>query len=172
MAAGHVVAGQQLGRPPGVLVALGIAPALLLGVRGLVAIVLGDIVEHETLALLVPQHTAFAPHSFGHQDPAHAGWPDHAGGMKLHELHVLERGPGMVGERVAIPGVLPAVAGDGIGASDSSGCEHDGLGAEQAKSPALAVVAERAGHAATIGQELEDGALHVHVDPLMDAVVL
>src|SRR5688572_22187923 len=46
-AAGDVVAGQQLGGPPGALVALGIAPPLLLAVCCLAAIILGDIVEHE-----------------------------------------------------------------------------------------------------------------------------
>ena len=66
------------------------------------------------------------------------------GGMELHELHVLQRGAGVVGQRVAVAGVLPAVAGDRVRPADPAGREHDRLGAEEPEPPALAVVAERA----------------------------
>src|SRR3712207_7832003 len=46
------------------------------------------------------------------------------------------------------------------------------LGAEHAEAAALALVGERAGHAVAILEQRDDGALHVHVDPLVDAVVL
>ena len=49
-AARDVVAGEQLGRPARVLVALRVAPAFFLVVRGLAAVVLGDVVEHEAAA--------------------------------------------------------------------------------------------------------------------------
>ena len=127
-AAGDVVAGQQLGRPAGVLVALGVAPPLLLVVGGLAPVVLRDVVEHEPPALAVAQDAAFAAHALGHQDAADAGRPDHAGGMELHELHVLQRGAGVVGQRLAVTGVFPAVAGDRVRPADAAGREHDGLG--------------------------------------------
>ena len=171
-AAGDVVAGQQLGRPAGVLVALGVAPALLLVVGGLGAVVLRDVVEHEAPALAVAQDAAFAAHALGHQDAADAGRPDHAGGMELHELHVLQRGTGVVGERLAVAGVLPAVAGDRVRPADPAGREDDGLAAVQPEPPALAVVAQRARDAPAAGEQAEHGALHVHVHALVDAVVL
>ena len=124
-AAGHVIAGQQLGRPPGVLVALGIAPALLFVVGGLAAIVLRDVVEHEATALTVAQYAAFTAHPLRHQNAAHARRPDHAGRMELHELHVLQRGAGMVGERLAVAGVFPAVARDRVRAADAARREDD-----------------------------------------------
>ena len=70
--------------------------------------------------------------------------------MELHELHVLQRGAGVVGERVAVAGVLPAVARDLERAADAAGREHDRLRAEQAEASALAVVGERAGDAIAV----------------------
>ena len=140
-AASHVIAGEQLGRPPGVLVALGIAPAFFLVVRGLAPIVLGDIVEHEALALRVQQNPPLTPYTFGHEDTAHAGRPDHARGMELHELHVLERGAGLIRERLAVAGVLPAVAGDRVGPPDTAGRKHHGLGTKKAEATPLAIIA-------------------------------
>ena len=130
-AARHVIARQQLRRTAGVLVALRVAPAFFLVVGGLVLVVRRDVVEHEALALVVAQHAAFAAHAFGHQNAAHAGRPDHAGGMELHELHVHQRGAGVIGQRVAVAGVFPTVAGDLVGAADAAGGQHDGLGVKQ-----------------------------------------
>ena len=62
-AAAHVVARQQLRRPPRGLVALRVAPAFFFVVRGLRPIVLGDVVEHEPAALAVPEDAAFAAHA-------------------------------------------------------------------------------------------------------------
>ena len=171
-AAGDVVAGEQLGRPARVLVALGVAPAFLRVVGGLVAVVLGNVVEHEAAALAVAQHAAFAAHALGDQDALHARRPDHAGRMELDELHVDQLGAGVVGERVAVAGVLPAVAGDPVGAADAAGREHDRLRLEDHEAAALAVVAERAGDAVAVLEQRDDGALHVDVDALVDAVVL
>ena len=149
-AARDVVARQQLGRAAGVLVALGVAPALLFVVGGLAAVVLRDVVEHEPPALVVAQHAALAAHALRHQDAAHARRPDHARGMELHELHVLQLGAGVVGERVAVAGVLPAVAGDLEGPADAAGGQHDRPCAEQPEPAPLAIVAERAGDAVAV----------------------
>ena len=59
-AAGDVIAGQQLGRAPGALVALRVAPALLGIRRRLRLVVVRDVVEHESTALGVLQHAALA----------------------------------------------------------------------------------------------------------------
>ena len=67
-AARDVVARQQLGRAPGALVALGVAPALFRIGRRLRLVVVGDVVEHEPTALGVLQHAAFAAHALGDED--------------------------------------------------------------------------------------------------------
>src|SRR5262249_38591400 len=110
-AASHVIAGEQLRRPSRVLVPLGIPPALLRVVRRLSAIVLRDIVEHETAALAVPKHAPFAAYPFGDEDPLHARRPDHSGRVELHELHVDELGARPICQRVTVAGPFPAVAG-------------------------------------------------------------
>ena len=102
---------------------------------------------------VVAQHAAFAAHAFGDQNAAHAGRPDHARGMKLDEFHVHQRGAGVIGERVAVAGVFPTVAGDFEGAADAAGGEHDGLGAKEMEAAALAVVAEGAGDAVAVLQQ-------------------
>ena len=78
------------------------------------------------------QDAAFAAHAFGDEDAAHARRPDHAGRMELDELHVHQLGAGVVGERVAVAGVFPAVARDLVGAADAAGRQHDRLGRETA----------------------------------------
>jgi hypothetical protein len=79
----------------------------VVGGRGLV--VLGDVVEHEPLAQVVPQHAAFAADALGDEDAADGRGPDHARGVELDELHVHEVGAGVVGQGVAVAGVFPRV---------------------------------------------------------------
>ena len=67
-AARNVIAGQQLRRAARVLVALAIAPAFFFVVGRLRFVVLGNVVEHETLAFLVRQDAAFAAHAFGYEN--------------------------------------------------------------------------------------------------------
>src|SRR5262245_36534839 len=121
-AAGDVIASEQLGWSPSVLVALRVAPALFLIVGSLAAIILRNIVEHEATALVVEQDAAFAPYALGHEDAANARWPDHARRMELHELHVLQRSADLVRESMAVAGVLPTVARNGVGPADAAGC--------------------------------------------------
>jgi hypothetical protein len=87
-AARNVIAREQFRRALGVLVALRVAPAFLRIGGRLRFVIVGNVVEHEPLAVLVPQHAAFAAHSLGHEQAHHAWRPDHAGRMKLDELHV------------------------------------------------------------------------------------
>ena len=171
-AAGDVIAGQQFGRPAGVLVALRVAPSFLFGVGGLLFVEIGNFVEHEPAAFAVAQNAAFAAHAFGHQDAAHADRPDHAGRMELDELHVLQFGAGAIGQRKAIAGVFPAVAGDLEGAPDSAGGQHHGLRLPQMEVALLAVVSAGAGDAARVHQQAEHGALHVDLHAAVNAVIL
>ncbi len=149
-AAGHVVAGQQFGRAPGILITLGVTPTFFLGIGRLVYIKRRNVLEHEALVVSVAQHPSFAPYAFRDQNAAHAGRPDHSGGMELHKFHVHQRRAGMVCESVAISGVLPAVAGDLVSPANTSRRQHDGFGTKQVKSPALAIVAKCSGDAIAI----------------------
>ena len=92
--------------------------------------------------------------------------------MELHELHVDQLGAGVVGQRVPVARVLPAVAGDLERAADAAGREDHRFRAKQLEAAALALVAERADDAVAVLEQRDDRALHVHVDALMDAVVL
>jgi hypothetical protein len=167
-----VIAGEELGRPPRVLVPLGVLPPLLFGVGRLAFVVVGDVVEHEALAVLVAQDAAFAAHPLGHQDPLDRRRPDHPRRVELDELHVHQIGARVEGERVAVAGVLPAVAGDLERATDAAGGEDDGLGLEDPQVALLAIVAERAGDPPGVDEQLDDRVLHVDLEPLVDAVVL
>ena len=73
---------------------------------------------------------------------------------------------------MAVTGVLPAVAGDLVGAADAAGGEDDRFGAENFESAALAIIAKCAHHAPVPLQESEDGVLHVDINALVHAVVL
>ena len=143
-AARDVVAGQEIRGPPGVAVALRVAESLLLAVRRLGAVVLGDVVEHEPPAVLVAEDSAFAADAFGHEDALHAQRPHHARRMELDELHVHQVRARLERERVTVAGVLPAVAGDLERAADAAGREHDRARVEDPEPALLAVVGERA----------------------------
>ena len=104
---------------------------LLLGVGGLGAEHVGDVVEHEALALGVAQHAAVAAHALGDEQAAHAERPDHAGGVELDALHVDQLGAGPQGHRVAVAGALPGVGRELPGLADAAGREDDGLGARR-----------------------------------------
>ena len=71
-----------------------------------------------------------------------------------------------------VAGVFPAVAGDLVGAAYPTGSQDDRLGAKNPEASAFAVVAEGTHHAAIVLQQRDDRALHVHLDALVDAVVL
>ena len=152
-----LAAGDDVGHP---------AVGLLLGVGEVAAEHLGDVAEHEALAAGVLEDAAFPAHALGHQDAADAEWPHHSGRVELDELHADQVGAGVVGQRMAVAGVLPRVAVDLVGAADPAGREHDGLRAEQQEAAALAAIGERAADPAVVGQEPRDGAFHEDVDAL------
>src|SRR5260370_39789833 len=92
--------------------------------------------------------------------------------MELHELHVHEIRAGIVGERVAITGVLPTVAGEPVRTSHSACREDDGFRLKQQEAAALAVVAESSNNTISLFKQRNDRALHVHIHSLMYSVVL
>src|SRR5436305_6195374 len=92
--------------------------------------------------------------------------------MYLLELHYLQRRPGLIGELVPVARVLPAVRRDLVRAADAARRQDDGFRPEQTKTAAFAVVGERAGDSIAILEQGDDGDFHVHVDALMNAVVL
>ena len=92
--------------------------------------------------------------------------------MELDEFHIQQIRPRVIRQRMAVAGVLPTIARYLERAPDATGRHHDGLRLEQPKPPSLAVIAKRAHHALTILQQLNDRTLHVHLNALMNAVVL
>ena len=120
----NMISGEQFRRTPRILVTLRIPPALFFGVRSLLFVEVGNVVEHEPAAFTVAQDAAFAAHAFGYENAAHADRPDHAGGVKLNEFHVLEFGSGAIRQCKAVACVFPTVAGDLEGTSDSAGGQH------------------------------------------------
>ena len=167
--AGDDVAREELRRSPG----LGLAPGhdvghpavrLRLVLGDVLAEHLRDVAEHEALALRVLEHAALAAHTLGDEDAAHAERPDHARGVKLDELHVDQVRTRIVGERVAVAGVLPGVAVDLVGAADAARRQHHRLGAEDDEAPRLAPVREGPAHPRSVLQQPRHRALHEHVD--------
>ena len=171
-AARDVVACEQLGRPARVRVSLRVPEALVFVVRGLRAIQVGDVVEHEATPRAVLQHAPFAADGFRHEEAADARRPHHARRMELDELHVHQFGAGVVRERMAVAGAFPAVARDLERAADPARREDDRLRAKHLEAAALALVRERARDARSVLEERDDRALHVHGHALVDAVVL
>ena len=167
-----MVPGQELGRTAGLPVPGDVAPPLLGRVGGLVLVQGRDVVEHEATTLAVLQDAAFAPDALGDQDPLDAGGPHHPRGMELEELHVDELRSGVVGQSVAVAGVLPGVAGDLVRLADAPGGHDHRAGPEDGEAPSLPVVAQGARHPVAILQEGGDGDLHVDVQALVDAMVL
>ena len=164
-----VIARQQLGWPTGALVALGVAPALFGVGRGLRLVVVGNVVEHESAALAVLEDAALAAHAFRDEDALDAGRPHHPRGMELDELHVDQFGARPIGQRVAVGGAFPAVAGHLVGAAGAARRQDDGLCREDVEAAALAVVGDRPGCSAAVEQQLDDRVLHVHCDTEVDA---
>ena len=86
----------------------------------------GRIALHEALALGIGEIAAFAAHAFGDQA---AGAVD-AGGMELHELHVLQRQAGAQHHGVAVAGAGMGAGAGEIGAAIAAGGQDHLVGAE------------------------------------------
>ncbi len=74
-------------------------------------------------------------------------------GMELNELHVDEVGPGPHRHRVPVGRVLPRVRRDLPAPPDAARRQHHRLRLEHDEPPALALIAEAAGHAVAVLQE-------------------
>src|SRR2546423_281379 len=92
--------------------------------------------------------------------------------MKLNELHVDEFCAGFVRKRVPISGIFPAVTGDFVSATDTAGGQHNRFSAENFEAPPLALIPEGANHAVSVFEQRKNRMLHVHIDSLMNAVIL
>ena len=169
---GYVVSRQQFRRPAGFLVPLRIDPALFGVVRRRVLVEVGNVVEHEPVAVAVRQDAALSPNALRDQDAPHARRPDHARRVELHEFHVQQRGPGVVGQAVAVSRIFPAVARDLEGPADAARGQDDRFRAEDPETSPLPVVAEGAHDPVAVLQQGHDGVFHVHFHALVDPVVL
>src|SRR4029077_4103875 len=78
----------------------------------------------------------------------------------------------LVRERVSISSVFPAVAGDFVGATDPTRCQHHSFGPENFETPSLAFVSERSYDAVAVLEQRKNGVLHVDINSLMNTMVL
>ena len=163
--AGDLVAGQQVRGAPGGVVVLEPLVGLLLGLGVLAFEDVGDVVEHEPLALGVLQHSAVTAHTLGDEDALDRQRPDHPRRVELDELHVDQCRAGPQRQRVAVAGVLPGIRGHLVGLADAAGGQHHRGRLEQHELAGLAVVAERAGNLAVLQDQLGDGDLVEDPDP-------
>src|SRR6185369_3417821 len=144
-AARDVIPRQQLRRTAGVLVALGVAPALLGVGSCLRFVVVGDVVEHESTAFTVLQNAALASNTFGDEKPPDAGRPDHPRRMELDELHVDQLRAGAIRKADPVSSPFPTVAGYLVGAARPARRQDDRLGRKKMKAAALAIVSDDSG---------------------------
>src|SRR5437899_4544948 len=73
---------------------------------------------------------------------------------------------------MSVSGVFPTIARDFVGAADATGREYDRFGAENLEASALALIAESADYAVAIFQQGKNRMFHVHIDSLMNPVIL
>src|SRR6266568_6805709 len=73
---------------------------------------------------------------------------------------------------MSVTGAIPTVARDFVSLANSTGREHNRFGPKNFEPATLAIVTERANHAVAVFQQRKDRVLHVHVDALMNAVIL
>ena len=170
--ASHHITGQQFGGTACLAVAVEPQLRLFLGVGGLRSKSLGDVIEHEAHTLGVGEDAPLASHSLGDEGSSHRRRPHHARRVELGELHVHQLGTGAGGHTVAVAGVFPGVGGDTPRLARSTGGEDHHRGTEHDEATGLAPVGEHAADLATILQQVDADALHVHIHPLMDAVIL
>src|ERR1043166_358771 len=127
---------------------------------------------HETLAIFIGENSALAPHGFGPENALYSWGPNHSRGVKLHELHVHQLGAGIVGQGHAVTRVFPRIGGDTPRFSDSAGSDDNRPGFENNEAAIFPPVAEGAGDAFTILQQVRDGAFHVNIKTQMHAAIL
>jgi len=92
--------------------------------------------------------------------------------VELDHLHVDQVGTGFQPHRHAVAGALPGVGRDLIHLQDAAGRHDHGFRLEDDELAALAPVADGAADVSAVGQQLLERALHVHVDALVDGVLL
>src|SRR5581483_12249721 len=92
--------------------------------------------------------------------------------MELHEFHIHQSRTRVISERVSVPRILPAVAGDFVSPSNSSRRKNHSFSPKQVKSPPLAIISKRTRDAISIFQQGNDRVFHENVQTEMDSMVL
>src|SRR5690606_29044963 len=100
------------------------------------------------------------------------GRPNHPGRVELDELHVDQLGSCLVGQRMAVTRVFPAITGDFVSLSDPARGQNHGFGLKKVNATLFSVIAQSASYATVALQQICDGQLHEEVDTLVDPVVL
>ena len=92
--------------------------------------------------------------------------------MKLNELHVDEFRSGVICKSMTVTRVFPTVTSNFISATDPTGGQHDCFRPENFEAPPLAFVSKGANHAVAVLQQRKNRVLHVHVDALVNTMIL
>src|SRR5579863_2940539 len=128
----------------------------------------GRVALHESLAVLVSQHAALAPRCLAQQD-AHLV---DARGMKLEELHVLERNAGPQRDRHAVAGQGVSIRGDAVELPAAARREYDRLGVKRMNLAGREAQRHNARRAPALHQQVEQMKLVVEVDVVLDALLI
>src|SRR5207302_3062846 len=108
----------------------------------LIPVELGDVLEHESPAILVQQYPPLAADTLRNKNALNTGRPHHPGGVKLYEFHIHQIGSCLVGQRKPVAGVLPTVARNLIGSTDAARRKDDRFRMKEFESAFLAIIAE------------------------------
>src|SRR5438552_8868478 len=92
--------------------------------------------------------------------------------MKLNEFHIDEFGTRLISKRVSISSIFPTVAGDLVRPTNPTRGQHHTFGPENFETPSLAFVPECSYDPVAVLEQRESGLLHVHINSLMNTMVL
>ena len=92
--------------------------------------------------------------------------------MELHHFGISQLCSCLIRHGDPVTGTLPGVGGDLVHSAPTTGGDDDGPGAKDDESAVFSPVPEGATHSIAVLQEARHRALHIDVNPGVDALVL
>ena len=92
--------------------------------------------------------------------------------MELYKFHIHKFSPRIISQRMSVTGIFPAIAGDLESSSNSPSGKNHRLCAEDHKPASLSCITESTGYIIAILKQRDNRAFHMHLYPLVDAMVL
>ena len=133
---------------------------------------LWHIIEHESTAFAVGQAASFTTDTFGDENAPYGGWPHHAGGVELNELHVAKFRASPESERMSVACVFPRTGTDRPATGDAARGEDHGFGGEGMEFPVDTGVSDATRDTVTFLQKAPDGVFHEDVNAFVNATFL